>query len=130
MLLDTSGLFSMVDADDRFHSDAVELFAVADTLLLHNYILSELPPLANSRGFPRRKMLSFMERLEGRADVEVVWVGRRLHLAALDLLSRRLDKNYSLCDAVSFVLMRDRGLVEALTTDHHFEQEGFTRLLG
>jgi predicted nucleic acid-binding protein len=35
----------------------------------------------------------------------------------------------SLCDAVSFVLMRARGILEALSTDHHFEQEGFLRLL-
>jgi uncharacterized protein len=41
----------------------------------------------------------------------------------------RLDKNYFLCDAVSFVLMRQRGLNESLTTDYHFEQEGFQRLL-
>lgn len=34
-----------------------------------------------------------------------------------------------LCDAVSFVLMRMYGETEALTTDHHFEQEGFVRLL-
>jgi len=42
---------------------------------------------------------------------------------------QRLDKTYSLCDAVSFVLMRQYGYTEALTTDHHFEQEGFHRLL-
>ncbi len=62
--------------------------------------------------------------------IEVVWVTRDLHLAALDLLAARLDKSYSLCDAVSFVLMRERGVGEALTTDRHFEQEGLTRLLG
>jgi predicted nucleic acid-binding protein len=45
------------------------------------------------------------------------------------LLRARPDKTYSLCDAVSFVLMRERGVAEALTTDRHFEQEGFRRLL-
>ena len=38
-------------------------------------------------------------------------------------------RTYSLCDAVSFVLMQHYGITEALTTDHHFEQEGFVRLL-
>lgn len=47
----------------------------------------------------------------------------------MNLLQVRLDKTYSLCDAISFVLMREHGIQEALTTDHHFEQEGFRRLL-
>jgi predicted nucleic acid-binding protein len=52
-----------------------------------------------------------------------------LHASAVALLEARPDKRYSLCDAVSFIAMRERGLAEALTTDHHFEQEGFVRLL-
>jgi predicted nucleic acid-binding protein len=56
-------------------------------------------------------------------------VGETLHRRALEVLLARLDKTYSLCDAVSFVLMRERGIMEALTTDRHFEQEGFRRLL-
>ncbi|HAH56357.1 MAG TPA: hypothetical protein DCM02_14015 [Flavobacterium sp.] len=38
-------------------------------------------------------------------------------------------KTYSLCDSVSFIVMREQGITEALTTDRHFEQEGFNRLL-
>lgn len=52
-----------------------------------------------------------------------------MHTTAFALLQDRLDKTYSLCDAVSFVLMNERGITEALTTDRHFEQEGFVRLL-
>jgi uncharacterized protein len=52
-----------------------------------------------------------------------------IHREGLALLKTRLDKSYSLCDAVSFVLMRRNGLLKALTTDRHFEQEGFRRLL-
>jgi len=47
----------------------------------------------------------------------------------MTLIENRLDKSYSLCDAVSFVLMRERHLNAALSTDKHFEQEGFNRLL-
>jgi predicted nucleic acid-binding protein len=56
-------------------------------------------------------------------------VDEALHHAAMALLMARPDKTYSLCDAVSFVLMRQRHVTEALTTDRHFEQEGFQRLL-
>lgn len=62
-------------------------------------------------------------------DIETIWVDEQLHGKAMELLIAREDKTYSLCDAVSFVLMRQRGMTDALTTDRHFEQEGFVRLL-
>jgi predicted nucleic acid-binding protein len=62
-------------------------------------------------------------------EIEIVWVDPVLHTRALEMLQAQLDKSYSLCDAVSFLLMRDRGIREALTTDHHFEQAGWQRLL-
>ncbi len=62
-------------------------------------------------------------------DIETVWVDEQLHRKAMQLLVERQDKTYSLCDAVSFVLMRQRSMTDALTTDRHFEQEGFVRLL-
>ena len=74
--------------------------------------------------------LTFVADLLENPDIETVWVGERLHREALALLLARPDKTYSLCDAVSFVLMRQRNLTSALTTDHHFDQEGFHRLLG
>ncbi len=61
--------------------------------------------------------------------LELTWIDDNLHNQAMRLLENRLDKNYSLCDAVSFVLMRERKTSEALTTDKHFEQEGFIKLL-
>lgn len=70
-----------------------------------------------------------MNDLLENPDIETVWINELLHRAAVKLLVARQDKTYSLCDAVSFVLMRQRGVTDALTTDHHFEQEGFRRLL-
>jgi predicted nucleic acid-binding protein len=42
----------------------------------------------------------------------------------------RQDKDWSLTDCISFVVMRDRGITKVFTTDHHFEQAGFKKLLG
>jgi uncharacterized protein len=46
-----------------------------------------------------------------------------------DLYARRPDKDWSLTDCTSFVVMKEQGLTDALTTDHHFEQAGFQMLL-
>jgi uncharacterized protein len=129
MLLDTSGLLSLIDTREPQQEKAVDLYDRATVRLTHNYILAELVALGNSRRIPRSVVLEFSNRLLTEGEIELAWVDESLHRQALDLLLARPDKTYSLCDAVSFVLMRERGETEALTTDRHFEQEGLVRLL-
>lgn len=101
----------------------------ATSRFTHDYIIAKYVALANARRFPRSAVLAFVVDLLDSPDIETVWVDQPLHRAAVELLMVRQDKTYSLCDAVSFVLMRQRGVADALTTDRHFEQEGFVRLL-
>lgn len=129
MLLDTSGLICCIDADDARHADAVRFYDEANVRLTHNYVLAELVAVAQVRKLPRQDSLAFTGDVWIDPEVEVVWVDPVLHNEAMALLQSQLDKSYSLCDAVSFVLMRQRSLADALTTDHHFEQAGFRRLL-
>jgi predicted nucleic acid-binding protein len=129
VLLDTSGLLSFLDDSDAHHARATQLFKTAGVRLTHSYVLAELVPLCRVRRLSRAKTLAFAATIVDNEDVEIVWVDKRLHRAAVALLKARPDKDYSLCDAVSFILMRRRGITEALTTDSHFEREGFVRLL-
>lgn len=129
MLLDTSGLFAYHHKDESAHEEAKTLFRAESRKLTHSYVLSELVTLAYARGIPRASTVSFVTELLGHPEVETVWVDERLHRNAMALLLARPDKSYSLCDATSFVLMKETGMSDALTTDHHFEQEGFRRLL-
>lgn len=62
-------------------------------------------------------------------QVEVVHIDVTLDAQAWQLLTERQDKTWSLVDCASFALMQQRGISNALTTDHHFEQAGFVRLL-
>ncbi len=129
MLLDTSGLLCLFDASDWRHAEAVSLYDADTEPLTHNYVLAEFVPLCGSRALNRAAALAFAADLVDSPHVEAIWVDELLHRAAVALLQSRLDKSYSLCDAVSFLLMRHRRITEALTTDRHFSQEGFTRLL-
>lgn len=129
LFLDTSGLFSLFDEGDARHQKAVEIFSNAKSLITANYVLAEFVPLTHVRGLNREKSLNFLRDFVLLPRLELIWIDEGRHQKAMDLLHHRLDKTYSLCDAVSFVLMRERGVNESLTTDKHFVQEGFIRLL-
>ena len=130
MLLDTSGLLCLHHKPEPFHTQARVLYKQARIRLTHSYVLAEFVALATARRLPRLLALTYVSDLLENPDIETVWIDESLHREAMALLLSRQDKTYSLCDAVSFILMRQRNLTEALTTDHHFEQEGFRKLLG
>lgn len=129
MLVDTSGLLCLFNAADPQHQSAVDAYGRTAVRFTHNYVLAEFVALANARRLPRGPAIDFVDAIARDTDCEVIWVDQSLHHRAIDLLQHRRDKSYSLCDAVSFVLMRDRTMDIALTTDSHFSQEGFRRLL-
>ena len=62
-------------------------------------------------------------------DVELVSLDESLLKAGVALFEGRSDKAWSLTDCISFVVMIDRRIADALTFDHHFEQAGFNVLL-
>src|ERR1700730_16750009 len=110
MLLDTSGLLCYHSRDEPEHREAQRLFKSERHHLTHSYVLAEFVALAQVRKVPRGRTIRFSARLLVHPRVDVVWVDRGLHEDALDLLGQRLDKGYSLCDAVSFLLMKQQGI--------------------
>ena len=70
-----------------------------------------------------------LEALESDPQVEIVPLAEQLYARALQLYRERPDKEWGLTDCVSFVVMQDRGITEALTADEHFQQTGFRVLL-
>ena len=129
MLVDTSGWLCVLDDRDRRHIEAERLFLSARLLITHSYIVAELVPLAMKRGFSRSRTLEFIDELLNDMTIRIIWVDNVLTKAANDLLRARGDKKWSLCDAVSFVIMDEEGISEALTSDRHFEQAGYIKLL-
>lgn len=129
MLLDTSGLMCLFDQRDSRHVPATKHYDSATRRLTHNYVLTEFVALAIARKAPLPDALRFIDAIHHSDEVEVVWIDTVLHERAMRFLAQREDKHWTLCDAVSFVLMGGNKIGEALTTDHDFEQAGFVRLL-
>jgi hypothetical protein len=61
--------------------------------------------------------------------VEIVHITEDLNEKGWALYRGRPDKDWGVIDCISFILMQERGITEALTGDHHFEQAGFIKLL-
>lgn len=134
LFADTSGLGNLIDPTQPHHMMAAGLYRALrrqnQRIVTTNYILTELVALLTSPlRIPRALIIEFIEGLVASPFVEVVHIDPTLHEQAWHLLKSRPDKEWSLVDCASFVVMQQRGLTEALTTDHHFEQAGFVRLL-
>ena len=134
MFADTSGWASAVDRRQSFHGRSGNLVKQAhcagQTIITTNYVLAELASLlTRPLRIPRLLQVQFLADIRASSWVEVVHVDTALDAAAWQLWQSRPDKEWSLVDCASFVVMQQHGLTEALTTDHHFEQAGFIRLL-
>jgi len=126
--IDTWYLIALADLSDSHHRQAKRLDVTISgiSLVTHDAILTEfLTYFAAGGRNSRSKAAAFVLNLLRRSDYRVERASD-LFETALSLYSKRPDKEYSLVDCMSMVLMRERGITHVLTNDHHFRQEGFT----
>ncbi len=134
LFVDTSGWAYYLDRQAHLHSMVVTLMKQAviqrRRLITTNYIITELVALLSSRYHqPRQQVIKAINAIKKDASVEIVYIERAIDDEAWALLEVRLDKEWSLVDASSFIIMQHFGMTEALTTDRHFSQAGLTKLL-
>jgi uncharacterized protein len=134
LFVDTSGWACWAVARQTFHSRAVS--ALNDTWALNEravttvLVLSELTALLTSPlKVPKADQIRFLHAIRNDPTIEVVGLDSASDAAAWSLWESRADKDWTLTDCLSFAVMQQRRLTEALTTDHHFEQAGLVRLL-
>jgi predicted nucleic acid-binding protein len=126
---DSFVLIALLNPADAFHDRAVEAIdALAKTLVTTHGVLVEVADALCAPGY-RTEVAAFLNELGSDPGVEIIPPDPTWYKRGLDLYARRPDKSWSLTDCISFVVMTDRGLTEALTGDHHFEQAGFRALL-
>lgn len=135
LFIDTSGWASYLHASDPFHAQAVQLYQSAyarhAALVTTDHVLAELVALLSSSHYklPRQRVIAILTAILGDPGVAIEPTTWPQFLDACNLLVRRPDKLWSLVDAIGFQVMERRGILEALTTDEHFEQASKVRLL-
>lgn len=134
MFVDTSGWACLFINTQSYHVQADRYFRLAvqqqQSIVTTNYVLTELVALLSSPlRIPRFRIFEVIDAIKTVAYVQIVHIDEAIDAAAWNLCKSRSDKAWSLVDCSSFVVMQQLGLNEALTTDQHFEQAGFIRLL-
>ena len=84
---------------------------------------------AMSGAATRKVAADGFEQIRRDPLIEVIRQTEDLSEAAVRLFASRLDKDWSLTDCLSFVVMERRNIRDALTADNHFEQAGFRAIL-
>lgn len=126
---DTLYFIAILNANDAAHSRALAFSNSHDLRLLTTaFVLIELAD-GLSRSAQRQSLGRLVEALLADPDSTIVPADQRLFEEGRRLYDSRPDKSWSLTDCISFAVMKEQGLTEALTGDHHFEQAGFTALL-
>lgn len=128
VFVDSGGFFALLAPEDQFHAYAGALFQRANSerwgLVTTNAVVIETHALllARSRG-GRRNALGFLDILANDA-YHIERIRKADEERAMALVRGHEDKDYSLCDALSFVVMERLGIAEAIAFDRHFRAYG------
>lgn len=130
--LDSSYVIALAQTTDEHHRKAVELTVGIETqqmnLVTTRAVLLEVGG-ALSRVRIRQDAIRLINSMQTSSRVEIIPLTEDIIGRGWNLFCQRTDKDWSWTDCISFVVMSERKFTEALTSDQHFEQAGFTAWL-
>lgn len=134
MFVDTSGWIEVFGKDQPFHKQAREILAQAvqqgRPIITTNYVITEFIGNGCKKcRLTREGLFRAISEIGKLRRIEIVHISAEVHNEEIAYLCNRTDKTWSLVDATSFHVMRERGIIEALAKDGHFTQAGFIERL-
>jgi len=132
VFLDTSYAIALSSEVDRHHQKAVAISEALEKnkskIITTRAILLEVGNFLSKARY-RQAAVVLLDSIEFDANVEIVEISKDLYEKAFVLFKSRDDKDWGLIDCLSFIVMKERDLTDALTADEHFRQAGFRVLL-
>lgn len=121
---------ALLNPHDRDHASASRIAGtLARPVITTTWVLVEVADALHSPK-RRRSVHRFLEGLASQPSTQIIPADEVWYAKGLDLYGARPDKDWSLTDCISFAVMAELKLTEALTGDHHFEQAGLRALFG
>ncbi len=130
LFLDTAFIQALLNPRDDFHNRAKTLFPRvrnANEVWITEAIFVEVGNALSV--FNRVGAVQFIQQCDLAENIKVVSVNTDLLMQALALYQDRSDKSWGLTDCISFVVMQQQNLTDAVTCDRHFIQAGFRALM-
>ena len=131
VFLDASYAIALSSVKDQYHQQAVMLSEKLETeevrLLTTRAVILEIGNALSKQRY-RSAAIELLTSLAEDPTVEIIPLSEELFERAFRFYQSRQDKEWGITDCISFVVMQERGLTEALTTDEHFLQAGFRAL--
>jgi len=124
--------FALLNPHDDLHAKAKSMSSRLQgvRIITSEMVLSEvLAILANKGSFLRKAAVELVERLRSNPNLSIIPQTSMQFQNAFRLYQAREDKDWSLTDCASFLVMKEQNISEALSHDKHFGQAGFTPLL-
>lgn len=132
VFLDTGFAIALLSPRDQYHATALNLAAEirrqGTKVITSDAVLLEIGAALAKLAY-RPAAIKLIDGLRADPKVEIVPLDSRLFEAAYRLFRERPDKEWSLTDCVSFVIMQERRISQALAADEHFRQAGLIPLL-
>ncbi|MCB0255556.1 MAG: type II toxin-antitoxin system VapC family toxin [Anaerolineae bacterium] len=132
VFVDTVAWLALINASDSLHEPALQVMEQLQTeraqLTTTDFILLEVADALSAVSM-RERTIRYIEGLRRLPMLTIVPVSDDLVTAGWLLYRQRRDKSWGLTDCTSFVVMQEKRLTQAFTSDHHFVQAGFDNLL-
>jgi predicted nucleic acid-binding protein len=126
---DAAFFVATVNERDSFHERAKQFsLEFSGLIVTSKWVLVEVANYLAKLRY-RERAIVFLEDLLADPLVECLPATEIWFDSGWKLYRTRADKEWSLTDCISFEIMRQRAIQEALSSDHHFEQAGFGILL-
>lgn len=131
LFVDTSGWFPLVDNENPAHDRVAQALRSAvqkkRRIVTTNLVIAETHALIMRR-IHRTAAIAFLREVSRAPNIVISSTPEYEATAEAEWLSRYADHDFSFTDAVSFAVMSDRGIREALALDNHFVVAGFSIL--